>query len=74
MRAQVRPPSSCPVARQGFGHATIPRGGEERVLAIKGDRPDGVFDRVCVHLDAAICQEDLQAALMAVDIAELFAE
>ena len=73
MRAQVMLPSSCPFARQGFGRAKIPRGGEEGVLAIQSDRPDGVFYQVCVYLDAAIGQEYLQPVPVAVDIAELFA-
>ena len=35
---------------------------------------DGVFDRVGIHLEAAIGQEDLQAVPVAVDIAELFTQ
>ena len=31
---------------------------EERILSIQGDRPDRVFDRVGVHLEPAISQED----------------
>ena len=56
------------------GAPTLIMPGEERVLAIQGDRPDGIFDGVGVHLDAAIGQEDLQAVPVAVDIAELFAK
>ena len=74
MRAKVRPPSSCPVARQGFCDVKSPREGEESVLAVQGDRPDGIFDRVCVHRDAAIRQETQQTVPVAVDIAELFAQ
>ena len=47
---------------------------EERIFAIEGYGSDGVFDRVGVHLDAAIGQEDLQAIPMPMDVAELFAK
>jgi hypothetical protein len=45
--------------------------GEERVLAVQGDRPDGVFDGVGVDLDAAIGQEYQQSVPVAVAMAEL---
>jgi hypothetical protein len=48
--------------------------GEQRVFTIEGYGSDGVFDRVGVHLDAAIGQEDLQAIPVAVDVAELLAQ
>ena len=54
--------------------AALIMAGEERVLSVQGDGADGVFDRVAVHLDAAIGQEDLQAVPVAVDVAELFAK
>ena len=73
MRAQVRPPSSWPIARQGFGMAKIPRRGKERVLAVQRDGSDRVFDRIGVHLDAAVGQEYLQPVPVAMDIAELLA-
>ena len=44
---------------------------EERVLAVQGDGADGVFNRVGIHLDAAVGQEDLQPVPVAVDKAEL---
>jgi len=44
------------------------------IIAIEGYGSDGVFDRVGIHLDAAIGQEDLQAIPVAVDIAELLAQ
>lgn len=47
---------------------------EQRILTIEGYGSDGVFDRVGVHFDAAICQEDLQPVPVAVDVAELLAE
>ncbi len=47
---------------------------EQSVLAIEGDGPDGIFDRVGVHLDAAIGQEDLQALPVPVDVCKLLAE
>ena len=59
-------------ARPGAAALVMP--GKERVLAVQGDGADGVFDRVGVHLDAAIGQEDLQSVPVAVDIAELFAK
>ena len=54
--------------------AKIPRGGKERVLAVQRDGSDRVFDRIGVHLDAAISQEYLQPVPVAMDIAELLAE
>ena len=60
MRAQVRPPLIIPC--------------KERVLTIEGYGANGVFDRVGVHLDAAIRQEDLQAVPMPMDITKLLAE
>ena len=56
------------------GAAALVMPGEERVLAIQGGRPDGVFDRVGVHLDAAIRQEYLEAVPVAVEIAKLFTQ
>ena len=58
----------------GPGVAALVMSREERVLAIQGDGPDGVFDGVGVHLDTAIGQEDLQTIPVPVDIAELLAE
>ena len=60
MRAQVRPPSSCP-AKSAF-------------FAIEGYGSDGVFDGVGVHLNTAISQEDLQAIPVPMDVGELLAE
>ena len=54
--------------------AKIPRGGEEGILAIWGDRPDGVFHRIGVHLDAAVSEKYLQPIPVAMDVAELFAK
>ena len=48
--------------------------GEEGVLSAQGDRTDGIFDRVCVHLEMAVSQEDLQPIPVAVDIGELLAK
>ena len=56
------------------GSAALVMTGEQRVFAIEGDGPDGIFDRVGVHLDATIGQEDLQAIPVAVDIAKLLAQ
>ena len=44
------------------------------ILAIEGYRADGVFDRIGVHLDTAIGQEDLQTIPVPVDVGELLAE
>ena len=56
------------------GAPTLVVTGEEGVLAVQSDRPDGVFDGVGVHLDASIGQEYLQAVPVAVEIAELFTQ
>jgi len=48
--------------------------GEECVLSCQGDRADQVFDGVGVHLDAAVAEEGLQAAPLAVDVGQLLAE
>ena len=40
---------------------------EERILSIQGDRPDRVFDRVGVHLEPAISQEDHHSMKRAAD-------
>lgn len=48
--------------------------GEECVLSCQGDRADQVFDGVGVHLDAAVVEEGLQAAPLAVDVGQLLAE
>ena len=53
--------------------AALVMAGAEGVLAVQGDRADGIFDGVGVHLDAAIGQEDLQPVPVAVDVAELLA-
>ena len=47
---------------------------KESIFSIERDGPDGVFDRVGIHLDAAIGQEDLQAIPVAVDVAKLLAK
>ena len=56
------------------GSAALVMTGEQRVFSIEGYGSDGVFDRVGIHLDAAIGQEDLQAVPVAVDVAELLAQ
>lgn len=47
---------------------------EERVLTIESYGSNGIFDRVGVHLNAAIRQEELQAVPMPMDITKLLAE
>lgn len=34
---------------------------EERIFPVQSDRPDGALDRIVVHLDATIGQEQVQA-------------
>jgi hypothetical protein len=48
--------------------------GEERILAIEGNRADQGFDPVGVDLDAAIGQEGLQPVPVVMDVGELFAQ
>lgn len=43
-------------------------------FSLEGYGSDGVFDRVGVHLDAAIGQDDLQAIPVAVDVADQLAQ
>ena len=56
------------------GSASFVVTGEECVLAIEGQRPDGVLDRVGVDLDAAVAEEDLQPIPVPGDVAKLLAE
>ena len=47
---------------------------EQRILAIQSQGPDEIFNRVAVHLDPAVGEEELESAPVAGDIAELLAE
>ena len=47
---------------------------EERILAIKGDGADQVFDAVVVDLDAPIGQEGLQPVPVIMNVIQLFAQ
>jgi len=58
----------------GPGAATLIMTRKERVFAVEGYGADGVFDRVGVHLDTAISQEDLQAIPVPMDVGELLAK
>ena len=50
--------------------ATTVGAGEERVLAIEGDGPDGTLDGVGVDLDAAVIEEARQAEPTAQGVAD----
>ena len=54
--------------------ATLIMTGEERILAVQGDRPDQVLDAVGVDLDAAVMKDGLQPVPVAMDVSELFAQ
>lgn len=48
--------------------------GEESVLSVQRNRPDGPFDGIVVDLDPAVGQEDTEAIPVFGDIGQSFAE
>ena len=47
---------------------------EQMVLPAKNNRPDTIFNRIGVHLDPAIAEEDLKSISVVGYIGELLAE
>ena len=45
--------------------ATLVAAGEQRILAVQGDRPDGTLDNVGVDLDASVIEKAAEALPMA---------
>lgn len=54
--------------------ATLIMAREECVLTIEGNRPDGAFDHIAVHLDSSVLKEELQPLHVLGNVAELLTQ